>query len=230
MTNEKTACERCGCALALELAGAWVCSFQCTFCSACNSQHFQGCCPNCGGELLPRPRRARRADCASQAKVGPIVCTPICSDEVPIVAPLFDLYRQFYHQASDLALATQFLSERIKQAQSVLILARYADQPLGFTQLFPIYSSVRARSAWLLNDLYVHEQVRRHGVASALLRAAADYASDRGAAWLTLETAHDNQAAQRLYQRLGWRAQWQFQHYQLDLNSLNDPSNPPRSY
>lgn len=210
----KTACERCNAALPLEQSGAWVCSFHCTFCSACDSAHLHGCCPNCGGELLPRPRRGKLAPPGAEE----LVCTPITPVEVVIAAPLFDLYRQFYQQTPDLALATQFLMERITKAQSVLILARRADQPVGFTQLYPIFSSVRARSAWLLNDLYVHASARRQGVASALLRAAARFASDQGAAWLSLETAQDNHAAQMLYQRLGWRAQWQVQHYQLDLS------------
>ncbi len=51
----KTACERCG--SALEPSGeAVICSYECTFCPAC-SQAMVGVCPNCGGELGPRPRR-----------------------------------------------------------------------------------------------------------------------------------------------------------------------------
>ena len=212
--SAKTARERCAKPLALEHAGAWVCRFQCTFCSDCNNQLLHGRCPNCGGELVPRPRRSAQPESPLESS---IVCTPISAAEVPIAAVLFDQYRQFYQQAPDLALAQRFLSERITQAQSVLILARRADQPLGFTQLYPIYSSVSARSAWLLNDLYVAPSARRQGVANALLQAAANFARAQGAVWLSLATAHDNHAAQALYQRLGWRHD-QFLHYQLDLS------------
>ena len=49
-------CERCGNALAPD-AEAYICSFECTFCPTC-TQEMQAVCPNCGGELLRRPRRA----------------------------------------------------------------------------------------------------------------------------------------------------------------------------
>ena len=51
----KTACERCGAALAAEGA-ARICSYECSFCTACAGA-MAHICPNCGGELVPRPRR-----------------------------------------------------------------------------------------------------------------------------------------------------------------------------
>ena len=53
-------CERCDTALALDQAGAVICSYECTFCQAC-SDEMSAICPNCGGELLARPRRLPRA-------------------------------------------------------------------------------------------------------------------------------------------------------------------------
>ncbi|MDQ3878637.1 MAG: DUF1272 domain-containing protein [Actinomycetota bacterium] len=55
----RTNCERCNKGLAPDGA-AVICSFECTFCPEC-SQEMSSVCPNCGGELLPRPRR-RQAD------------------------------------------------------------------------------------------------------------------------------------------------------------------------
>jgi len=49
-------CERCEASLAPDGA-AYICSFECTFCGACSDALAQAC-PNCGGELVPRPRRA----------------------------------------------------------------------------------------------------------------------------------------------------------------------------
>ena len=49
-------CERCGKALAPDGA-AVICSFECTFCHEC-ADGMGHVCPNCGGELVPRPRRA----------------------------------------------------------------------------------------------------------------------------------------------------------------------------
>ena len=51
----RESCERCSAALAPDSAEARICSFECTFCAACAGD--LGACPNCGGELVPRPRR-----------------------------------------------------------------------------------------------------------------------------------------------------------------------------
>jgi uncharacterized protein len=52
-------CERCGTAFAHDSADAHICSYECTFCRAC-TEAMDGRCPNCGGELKPRPRRVRK--------------------------------------------------------------------------------------------------------------------------------------------------------------------------
>ena len=51
-------CECCDADLAPERAGAFICSFECTFCAACASGKFAGVCPNCSGELTARPTRS----------------------------------------------------------------------------------------------------------------------------------------------------------------------------
>jgi hypothetical protein len=48
-------CERCGAALQPD-GEARICSFECTFCGSC-ADAMDATCPNCGGELVPRPRR-----------------------------------------------------------------------------------------------------------------------------------------------------------------------------
>lgn len=50
-------CECCNRDLAGDSADAYICSFECTFCTVCANDSLQGRCPNCGGELLRRPRR-----------------------------------------------------------------------------------------------------------------------------------------------------------------------------
>ena len=50
-------CECCDVDLPPDTADARICSFECTFCAACAQTRLAGLCPNCGGELLPRPRR-----------------------------------------------------------------------------------------------------------------------------------------------------------------------------
>ena len=51
-------CECCGVSLSASDAGAFICSFECTFCVECGTTKLRGTCPNCGGKLLPRPTRS----------------------------------------------------------------------------------------------------------------------------------------------------------------------------
>lgn len=57
MLQLRPSCECCDRALAPDSADARICSFECTFCASCADSLLQGTCPNCGGELLARPRR-----------------------------------------------------------------------------------------------------------------------------------------------------------------------------
>ena len=57
MLEMRPHCETCDVALQPDSAEALICSFECTFCRACAETVLRGRCPNCGGELLPRPRR-----------------------------------------------------------------------------------------------------------------------------------------------------------------------------
>jgi len=51
----KAVCEKCATRLPVEHE-AYICSYECTFCPAC-TQAMAAICPNCGGELVRRPRR-----------------------------------------------------------------------------------------------------------------------------------------------------------------------------
>ena len=134
------------------------------------------------------------------------------------LAPLFDDYRQFYGQPADLARARDFLAERLRHHESLVLLALDEHGAgLGFTQLYPLFSSVRTVRTWLLNDLFVAATARRQGVGAALLKAAAEQAHALGAASLSLSTALDNLPAQALYESLGWQRDHQFCEYSLTL-------------
>ena len=56
MLEMRPGCERCEASLPPDSDGAVICSFECTFCAACAGE-MGGTCPNCGGELVRRPRR-----------------------------------------------------------------------------------------------------------------------------------------------------------------------------
>ena len=139
----------------------------------------------------------------------------VTQNEVGLVAPLFDQYRVFYRQPSDPALAQAFIAERVANRESVIFLALQDGEPVGFTQLYPSFSSVSARRTWILNDLYVVPSCRGQGVGSALLERARAHAQATGAKGLGLQTAVDNLNAQRLYEALGYRREEGFYSYFL---------------
>jgi GNAT superfamily N-acetyltransferase len=135
------------------------------------------------------------------------------ASDVERVAPLFDAYRVFYQQAADLDASAAFLRERIERDESVVFIA---DAPggdvLGFVQLYPIWSSTTTPAGrfWLLNDIFVAERSRRHGVGRALMERAERHAAETGAVGLTLSTGIGNLRAHKLYESVGYRRDTQF--------------------
>jgi GNAT superfamily N-acetyltransferase len=130
-----------------------------------------------------------------------------------VVVPLFDAYRQFYGQPSDLFAAREFLRERFNHGESTIFLAFEENIPIGFSQLYPSFSSVSMARVFLLNDLFVSEQGRRKGVASQLIAAAIDYARTVSAIRLNLSTSVANSNAQAAYNATGWKRDVDFWHY-----------------
>lgn len=132
----------------------------------------------------------------------------INSTERQLVVNLFDQYRVFYNQPSDTTLAENYIKQRLENNESVIFVALESingnDAPVGFTQLYPNYSSVRAVKNWTLNDLYVDAQHRRKGVGEKLIEAAMQFAKADHATFVQLETATDNYNAQRLYESIGF--------------------------
>jgi GNAT superfamily N-acetyltransferase len=124
--------------------------------------------------------------------------------DLDALVPLFDGYRQFYGQPSDVELARRFLFDRFEHRESVVFLAEQAGRAVGFTQLYPTFSSAAAARILVLNDLFVSPDAGGRGVGRGLLAAAADYGRAIEAKRLTLSTAADNKAAQSVYEHLGW--------------------------
>lgn len=137
-------------------------------------------------------------------------------ENVKIIAPLFDAYRVFYEQESNIDAAVAFLYERLSKNESTIFIAFVNDVAVGFTQLYPIFTSVSLRTAWLLNDLFVAENARQQGVAEALLNKAKEFGVEKNAGWLLLETAFNNYKAQSVYEKNGWIKQTDF-FYQFTL-------------
>jgi GNAT superfamily N-acetyltransferase len=125
--------------------------------------------------------------------------------ELNDLIPLFDDYRVFYGQVSDRAGAEKFLSERLQLNDSVIFMAFEGDAALGFTQLYPIFTSVGMKRSWLLNDLFVTPAARKKGIATLLLERAKKHGRDSASGWLLLSTGAANTSAQSLYENNGWQ-------------------------
>ena len=138
--------------------------------------------------------------------------------DLEALAPLFDGYRQFYGQPSDISAAHAFLRARFEHGESFVFIALDGDTPVGFTQLYPSFSSVSLARIFVLNDLFVHECARRKGVASKLLSAATEFAQALGAVRVSLSTAISNESAQAVYQAAGWTRDEQFLGYHFPIS------------
>ena len=150
-------------------------------------------------------RAAERSSPSTSSLVPQTAVRQAVLADLPVLAPLFDGYRQFYGRTSDVAAAEAFLRERFNHGESVVFLAHDEGVPVGFTQLYPSFSSVSLARTFVLNDLFVVPGRRRTGVGSALLRAATEHARSLGAVRVTLNTDIENTSAQAVYEARGWK-------------------------
>lgn len=125
--------------------------------------------------------------------------------QLDAIVPLYHAYRSFYGLNKDQLGVEHFLTARIKQADTILFVAYNADQPVGFIQLFPSFSIYNLGRYYILNDLFVDEAHRGQSIASQLIQAAKDFVKSQKGRGMMLETALDNQVAQKLYLRQGFK-------------------------
>jgi ribosomal protein S18 acetylase RimI-like enzyme len=168
---------------------------------------------------IPQPGDPAAAGAAG-APAASVAVRRATPDDVELVVPLFDAYRRFYGRPSDPDRARAFLRARLVGRESVIFLALGGEdgaRALGFAQLYPTFSSVRACRLWVLNDLFVEAGARGRGVARALIERSRALALGTGAEQLELSTHRDNGRARALYESLGFVADEEFVHYALDV-------------
>ncbi|MBL4660124.1 MAG: GNAT family N-acetyltransferase [Alcanivoracaceae bacterium] len=134
------------------------------------------------------------------------------------IALLFDAYRVFYKQQSDVEIALKFIKERFNNSESVIFYAKNENgKYVGFTQLYPSFSSVSVQRTWVLNDLFVLAEMRSLGVGKKLLNKAKEFALETKAKGIALETAASNTKAQKLYESIGYTRDSEFSYF-LNVN------------
>ena len=102
----------------------------------------------------------------SPTSSSPVEARQAVLADLDALSVLFDEYRQFQGQPSDVAAARAFLLQRFDHGESVLFIAHAGAAPVGFAQLYPSFSSVSLSRVFVLNDLYVRASARRGGAAS----------------------------------------------------------------
>lgn len=117
---------------------------------------------------------------------------------------LFDSYRVWYRKSSDKTSARKFLKERLTSKDAVIYIAMHEGKQIGFTQLYPSFSSTKMQRLWVLNDLYVNESHRGQGISKSLINAAKQLCKETDACGLLLETEQNNQIGNRLYPAVGF--------------------------
>ena len=128
------------------------------------------------------------------------------TNDIEEIAKLFDAYRVFFGQGSDLWLAQEFLEGRLSNSESVIFCAYTSDERCaGFAQLYPRFSSVSAKRVWILNDLFVSESVRGMGIGTKLLSEIQAFGEETQAKGILIETTVSNKGAQKLYESNGYQ-------------------------
>jgi len=140
--------------------------------------------------------------------------------DLETLAALFDAYRVWYRKDSDLNQAKSFLSDRLMKEESVIFLAIADNEMVGFTQLYPLFSSTRMKRLWLLNDLFVSKVARGQGISKLLLEAAQDHCRITGGCAVSLETEISNKIGNKLYPQMGFELNDSHNFYEWSNDEL----------
>lgn len=117
---------------------------------------------------------------------------------------LFDDYRVWYRKISDKSRARTFLKDRLRLKDAVIYIALEGEESVGFTQLYPSFSSTKMQRLWILNDLYVKESKRGNGISKLLISQAKEHCEKTKACGILLETERNNDIGNRLYPSTGF--------------------------
>ena len=134
------------------------------------------------------------------------------------VGELFDLYRQFYKYVSNINESTDYISERIKNNESIIFIAtNKKKEAMGFVQLYETFGSLDLGKIIILYDLYVKKDHRKNKIGRQLMLKSHEYAKKINAKRIQLSTATDNFIGQSLYESLGYVKDADFYTYDFEI-------------
>ena len=134
------------------------------------------------------------------------------------VGELFDLYRQFYKYVSNIKDSTDYISERMKNNESIIFFATNKQkEAMGFVQLYETFGSLDLGKIIILYDLYVKKDHRKNKIGRQLMLKSHEYAKKINAKRIQLSTATDNFIGQSLYESLGYVKDTDFYTYDFEV-------------
>ena len=134
------------------------------------------------------------------------------------VGELFDLYRQFYKYVSNINESTDYISERMKNNESIIFFATNKQkEAMGFVQLYETFGSLDLGKIIILYDLYVKKDHRKNKIGRQLMLKSHEHAKKINAKRIQLSTATDNFIGQSLYESLGYVKDTDFYTYDFEI-------------
>ncbi len=138
-------------------------------------------------------------------------------EKINLASLIFNDYRIFYNQESNIKDCYDFLLDRTINDESLIYLGLIENNPVAFMQIYQSFSSVGLKKIYILNDLYVVEQYRGKKIGRAMLVKALEVAKSKNITKIALQTAKTNQTAQNLYQSFSFIQDQEFLTFNINL-------------
>jgi GNAT superfamily N-acetyltransferase len=148
------------------------------------------------------------------------VIASVTEADLPELLPLMRGYCDFYEVSpSDDALLAMSRTLIASPDEGVQLIARddAGGRAVGFATIFWTWQTLSASRLGVMNDLFVSEDARGTGVADALIAACAERCRERGATELAWQTAHTNERARAVYERVGAARDERWLDYSLSV-------------
>lgn len=145
----------------------------------------------------------------------------VTHDTLDLLLPVLTSYQACYNRKDvtaeeNRAYIGQFIDQPDRGAFHIYA---HKGEALGFTGIYFNYSTVRTQQFGLMNDLFVAEKARRHGIGRALVSNAAYFCLEQGCKVMRWATEMDNTTAQSLYSKMAhFKTDWK--HYEVLLEHI----------
>lgn len=120
---------------------------------------------------------------------------------------LFDQYVVFYKKPSNYDKHYAYLKERLENNEATIFVACDDENPskiIGLALIYVTFSSLALNKILILNDLFVDNSARKNGIGEKLILQTVEFAKELGLNTIRLRTAKTNNAAQKLYHKMGF--------------------------